>query len=116
MPGLNEIIAASKAHPKKYAAMKKAVGAKVILAAHIAKVPSMQRVHMSYQHFEPNRRRDPSNFCSGAQKMIEDALIKVGVIPNDGWNNIASFDHRWQVSKNKPGVCVFIAEAEDEGT
>jgi Holliday junction resolvase RusA-like endonuclease len=41
---------------------------------------------------EPNRRRDPDNVQAGI-KFILDGIVKAGILPNDGWKNVAAVEH-----------------------
>ena len=40
----------------------------------------------------PNRQTDPDNI-SAAQKIILDTLVKVGILPNDGWDEVGAILH-----------------------
>lgn len=114
LPGLNEIIAAKrsrhKGHADGYSHMKKKWLQKVALAAHMAKLKPVEAARLFYEIREPNKRRDPSNFTSGAMKLIEDGLVAAGVLPGDGWRHVLAFEVQWSVSNN-PGVMVRIEEA-----
>lgn len=58
---------------------------------------------------EPNRMRDPDNIAS-AKKFILDALVKRGVLENDGWKQIVSFADYFKVDKENPRVEVVLKE------
>ena len=45
---------------------------------------------------------------------IQDALVKAGVISNDGWQEIVSFEDRFGVDKVNPRVEVIIETVEKE--
>lgn len=64
-------------------------------------------VTILYKWIEPNKKRDKDNICF-AQKFIQDALVKKGVIPNDGWNEIKGFVHTFDVDKDNPRIEVTI--------
>lgn len=66
---------------------------------------------MTYLHIEPNRRRDPSNFCSTAAKYVEDALVEAGVLPGDGWGGVLGFTHYWRVQRGEAGLVVGLDDA-----
>lgn len=63
--------------------------------------------HFSYLVVEQTKRRDPSNFCSSALKLIEDGLFEVQVIPNDGWKDVQSISLHWKTGE-VPGIVVSI--------
>ena len=66
-------------------------------------------VSISYLWVEPNRKRDLDNIMSG-QKFIQDSLVQMGVLKNDGWKQIIAINHSFAVDKDKPGVWVKIRE------
>jgi hypothetical protein len=71
----------------------------------------LDRAYFTYFFFEPNTKRDPSNFASGALKLIEDGLQKAGVLKNDGWKNVLGISSYWAVDKSCPGVMVYMTDA-----
>ncbi len=95
-----------------YQAMKRTWGERIGLCCGQQGFAPVGPSHFLYVHYEPQRRRDPSNFCSGAQKLIEDGMQKAGVLKNDGWKDILSFRHLWTVRAPKPGVMVYVRNVE----
>ena len=69
-------------------------------------------VRIKYTHYRSNRRGDPSNYASAAQKIIEDALVEAGIIPNDTFRWIAGFEHEFYFVNKEPGVEVSVKEAK----
>ena len=69
---------------------------------------------MVYHWYEKDRRRDKDNICAFGRKVIQDALVKARFLRNDGWKNIAGFEDRFYVDKDKPRVVVEIYGREDE--
>ncbi len=71
----------------------------------------VQACYFGYVVVEQTLKRDPSNVCSAAIKFIEDGLVKVGAIPNDGWKNILGIRmvciHR---PGRDPGVYVVMSD------
>lgn len=67
-------------------------------------------LHIIYHHYEPNRKRDKDNVASFAMKVIQDALVNVGFIDNDGWKNIYSFESRFDVDRKHPRIEVELRE------
>jgi Holliday junction resolvase RusA-like endonuclease len=61
---------------------------------------------------EKDRRRDYDNISAGI-KVILDALVKTGRIPNDGRKWVAPPIHLFQIDKKNPRVEVEIREHND---
>lgn len=82
LPNLNDYIAAERQHRQKGAALKRQAEQVVILAAR----KQLQRfrygnpVIMDYVWFEPNRRRDKDNISSFGRKVIQDGLVRAGIL------------------------------------
>ena len=95
LPGLNEYTRACRAHPMAGAKMKREAQDAVLWCARAARLrPHGGPVRVRYQFFEaPARKgarlRDKSNIASFAVKVIEDALVEAGLIPDDGWDEVA---------------------------
>lgn len=114
MDGLNEYTSANRTNPYKGSKMKKDNENIVILAIrrqlrglHI-KVP----VRLKYTFYEPNRRRDLDNISSFAHKVIQDSLVKTGVLTNDGWKEIKGYTDDFACDSREPRIEVEIAEVE----
>lgn len=112
LPGLNEYIEAERAHRQKGAAMKRKWQRSVELALRkqICR-PLREPVIMHYTWYEPNRRRDKDNISSFGRKVIQDALVHMKALKNDGWNNIDHFTDDFAVDKPHPRVEIEIEEA-----
>jgi len=84
LPGMNEIIAASKKHWAVYAKMKERYTELVCLEAMAARVkPVTNQVLVILDWHEPEKgRRDPDNVFAG-KKFIFDGLKRAGVIVDD---------------------------------
>lgn len=97
LPGLNEYTRACRAHPMAGAKMKREAQDAVLWCARAARLrPHGGPVRVRYQFFEaPARKgarlRDKSNIASFAVKVIEDALVEAGLIPDDGWDEVADY-------------------------
>lgn len=50
------------------------------------------------------------NVSSYGRKVIQDALVKSGVLANDGWANIIGFTDEFAVDKMHPRIEVEIEE------
>ena len=70
-----------------------------------------KKVYLRFLWVEPNRKRDLDNIAF-AKKFIQDALVKQGVIPNDGWKNIRGFSDEFDVDAKHPRIEVDIIEVE----
>ena len=111
-PGMNDIIELrGKRRGKwdKWSQTKATLSDQIGLLAKRQDLEIEGPAYFTYLHFEPNRRRDPSNFTSAAQKIIEDALQKAGILQGDGWRDVLGFRHWWQVSRD-PGVFLVVAD------
>ena len=66
-------------------------------------------VIMRYTWVEPNRRRDKDNIAF-AKKFVQDALVRSGVLANDGWAQIIGFSDDFAVDGKRSRVKVEIEE------
>ena len=118
LPGLNDIIAWSKQHGRAigrkckrwgmYAQEKKAWEDMIIVIIQQARIkPVTAPVTIRYGWSEPNRRRDLSNIAAG-KKLVEDALVRAGILHNDGWKEMVGFTDLFVVDKKHPGVRVTL--------
>lgn len=71
-------------------------------------------IKIIYRFYEPNKRRDKDNVAAFAMKVIQDALVKEGVIKNDGWREIESFECLFDVDKNNPRIEVELQELNQD--
>ena len=71
-------------------------------------------VKMRYRWYEKNQRRDLDNISSFGRKVIQDALVKTGVLVNDGWKDILGFSDAFFVDKDRPRIEVDIMEVRDD--
>lgn len=112
LPGLNEYIAAERQHRQKAAAMKKQYEHVIILLikSQLRGVHFTGPVRMEYVWHEKDRRRDKDNISSMGRKIIQDAMVKSGLLRNDGWAEIDSFEDCFAVDKNNPRVEITIKE------
>ena len=112
LPGLNEYIEAERTHRQKGAAMKRKAQRIVELCAktQLRKFHPTGPVWMKYIWYEPNKRRDKDNISSFGRKVIQDALVKVGVLENDGWAYVDGFSDRFKVDKKNPRIEIEILE------
>lgn len=115
-PGLNDYINAERTHRQKAAKMKKQYQNAVMLWIRSQRLLTFDGpVYMYYTWVEKDRRRDKDNVAAFGRKVIQDALVKAGVLKNDGWANIEGFSDRFAVDKKNPRVEVEIVENHVEG-
>lgn len=69
-------------------------------------------VLLSYEFYEDSMKRDHDNVYSFAAKVIQDALVRCGVLRNDGWHEIIGFDAVFEVDRIHPRIVVRIHEIE----
>jgi len=100
---MNEIIAASKRHHMQYSSMKNIYTNLVAREAQRQKVPVFDRVSVKITWFCKDKRHDPDNIASG-EKFILDGLVKAGRLPNDGWKQIDSLSHYFEVDQENPRI------------
>lgn len=94
--------------------MKRGAEELVIWSAKVSlrgKIPTPTIMH--YVWTEPNRKRDKDNISSFGRKVIQDALVKAGYLPGDGWNHIEGFTDTFAVDKN-PKIEVTFEEVKHE--
>lgn len=73
-------------------------------------------IFMEYKWYEPNKRRDKDNISGFGRKCIQDALVKMGVIKNDGWKNIYGFSDYFDIDKENPRIEITIFEVKENDT
>ena len=60
------------------------------------------QVDIHYDIYEPNKKRDKDNVLAVLQKYNQDALVKTGVLKNDGWNEIRNLSANFYIDKKNP--------------
>lgn len=71
------------------------------------------KVYLEYKFYEKNKKRDLDNISGFAHKVIQDALVSMGVLKDDGWDEIVGFADNFQVDQKNPRIVVEITEVED---
>ncbi len=104
-PGMNNIVAASKAHYALYSKMKKE-NTEIFRVATQNFEKFTEPVEITFTWFYKNIRRDPDNMMA-AQKFALDGMVAAGVIPNDTGKEIASLIHNF-IHGEKDGVEITI--------
>lgn len=111
LPGLNEYINASRKNKFEAARMKRDAENRIIreVRAKYGRIKLQSPVWITYSWVEPNKRRDKDNIAF-AKKFLQDALVKAGVLENDGWRDIAGWGEKFRVDAKKPRVKVIVKE------
>lgn len=110
LPGLNEYIAAERTNRHAAAKMKREAQQAVewCVRSQLRGVRFERPVRMAYRWFERDRKRDKDNVSAFGRKVIQDALVRVGVLKNDNWAYIEGFADEFAVDKKRPRIEVEI--------
>jgi len=113
LPGLNELISAERTHRQKGAKLKKDAErlVRIVIRQKLRKVRPAPPVVLHYRFFEPTRRRDLDNIAGFAHKVVQDSLVKEGVLKNDGWDYVKGFTDEFDVDRKEPRIEVVMEEA-----
>jgi len=111
MPGINEIVQAGK-NPRARNAMKKRAENSAVaqMRAQGLREVTQFPVVVTFDWRAKNRRRDPDNIAGAGQKILLDALQVAGILPNDGWSQIARIEHNFEISGAQDAVTITITE------
>lgn len=111
LPGANDYINAERRNKYAGAKLRKETEKRIELAAkeQLPGVRFERPVIMHYRWVEPNRKRDKDNIAF-AKKFVQDALVNVGVLKNDGWEYIAGFSDDFDADKENPRVEIEFEE------
>ena len=113
LAGMNDIIDAERTHRQKGAKLKRdQMNAVILVLRRQIRRPLREPVTMHYLWVEKDRRRDKDNISSGGRKIIQDAMVRMKVLKNDGWSNIEGFSDGFSVDKKRPRVEIEIEEGE----
>jgi Holliday junction resolvase RusA-like endonuclease len=115
LPNLNDYTTANRNNRYSGAKMKHQTEDLIIKCAkaQLRGVKFTKPVHISYLWVEKNRKRDLDNICGFGMKVIQDGLVKAGYLPDDGWNFITGFDHKFKTDAKNPRIEVTIIEEEN---
>ena len=109
LPDLNTIVDESKKHWSKYSKMKKEY---TEMVAWLAKGKGhFEKIDLDITWYCKNKKKDKDNIAAGI-KFILDGLVMADVIEDDGWKQVNSFKHSFEVDKQNPHIEVKIKEAE----
>ncbi len=106
---LNEFIKAERTSKYKAANIKRENEDIIIIAImqQLRGVRIEKPVEIHYTWVEKDKRRDRDNIAF-AKKFVQDALVKSGVLKDDGWDDVFGFSDRFEIDKKNPRVEVLI--------
>lgn len=116
LPDLNEMIAAAKVRRGnwcKYNDLKDHWTGVVAIYAHLQKLQPIPGAHFRFEWHRKNKRIDPDNISAGA-KFVLDALVKAGIIENDGWSEVLSITHTFTKATENKVIIIMETEEENE--
>jgi hypothetical protein len=103
LTSLNDYIRAERAHRRKGAAIKRDETLRCYYAAlGMEPLPDV-RYDVMCVWFCRNQLTDPDNIAF-AVKYVLDGMQQAGVLPGDGWKNIATLHHVFRVDAEEPRV------------
>lgn len=116
LPTLNEYIKAERSHKLSAARVKREAQELVswYIRAQLGSQAASKPVQMHYLWVEQNRRRDRDNVAF-ARKFIQDALVQMHFLKDDGWDEIVGWTDSWAVDAMRPRIEVTITEVDEEG-
>lgn len=79
----------------------------------LRKIHITKPVILKYDFYEVNKKRDLDNISSFAHKVIQDSLVKSGILANDGWEEITGYLDQFYCDNKNPRIEVTIVEAGD---
>lgn len=112
LPGLNEYQRACRASPFIGAQMKKRD--KNMVMSYLGGLsPAKWPVNIEVFYIEPNSRRDKDNVSGYGMKVIGDALVSAGIIPDDNSSYITKLTQSVICEKDVSKIIVQIIEHDD---
>ena len=107
LPTLNEYIRAERSNRFQAASLKKKTQEhiKLILWAQCRRLHFDRPVTLHFVWTVKNRKKDKDNIAF-AKKFIQDSLLEMDVLNNDGWNDINGFTDSFRIGD--PKVEVYI--------
>lgn len=109
---LNKFINSQRTNRYAGAKLKKENTEKCCYAFLMAKAAGLRvttPINMKITWYCKNKRKDKDNIAFGI-KFILDGMIEARVIANDGWGEIANFEHRFEVDKDCPRIEIELEE------
>lgn len=112
LPGINEYQNACRRHPMHGAAMKKESMQKIM--TYLTPVRHLDwPVQFQIVYTEPNKKRDIDNIFGFGSKVIIDAFVKAGFIPDDGPSYVNRIDSSVEYA-DEPQIEIYVFEKGDQ--
>jgi Holliday junction resolvase RusA-like endonuclease len=115
LPGLNEYTNAQRTHRQAGANMKRKNQQAVmtVLRPQLRGKKLREPVYLHYTWVEKSRRRDKDNITGFGHKVIQDALVCLGALRDDGWGDIEGYSDTFRVDKKNPHIEIEVEESGD---
>lgn len=111
LPGINEYQNACRRHPIQGAVMKKKwMQAIMVYLTPVEKLSWPAQFDIIYT--EPNKKRDIDNITGFGSKVILDAFVKAGFLPDDGPSYVNKIDSQVTYG-DSPQIEIFVKEEGD---
>lgn len=112
LPGLNEYQKWCRTSPILGAQHKKSD--KQTVMAHLGGLrPAKWPINLSIFFVEPNKKRDKDNVSAYGAKVICDALVSAGIIPDDNSNYITALEMGVLYEEGQSKIIIGITEKDD---
>ena len=99
LPTLNEYINAERSNRYMAAHIKKMTEQRLVFYIRSQTRERIQGpVFIKYKWIRKEARHDKDNIAF-AKKFVQDALVKAGVLQNDGWKNIIGFTDTFEIGE-----------------
>lgn len=112
LPNLNDYIDATRSHKMASAKMKEEAQLQVMWQIRAQLGPRVidRPVFIQFSWYEPDRRRDRDNVASFGRKIIQDALVALGTLHDDGWDYVVGYYDEFAVDADNPRIEVVLIE------
>jgi len=109
LPNLNDYIAKCNINKFRGSQLKRETEQYIskFIKSQLRDIKLTEPVIVQFHWFEPDKKRDLDNIAF-AKKFIFDALVKCGVLANDGWSCVQGFTDEFYVDALNPRVEVVI--------
>lgn len=113
LANLNDYQYACRSHYMAGNKMKKQEQSKVKQAIICSNLKPIKEypIKIRYYFYEENRKRDLDNVAAMAHKFIQDSLVDMEILENDGWKQIKGFEDTFGIDKENPRIIVQIFES-----
>lgn len=112
LPSLNDYVRAERSGWQAANSMKHKFE-KLVAGSAVGLRQITKPVRIRYTFFERDRRRDKDNVAGVAHKIVQDALVKAGILVNDSWDYVVGFSDDFQIDKQRPRIEIELIEVND---